>query len=114
MYNSPQLFNNNIKDYYYEIVYNNKQTHKLNQDELTKLTTEEIKNITLFSKMFLNIDNYIKQIILFTKDTPTLVNGKLTYYYVMKESSVIHYNNFEILEAFDEVMISKIIQLNLL
>ncbi len=109
MYTPPSPFNNNIKNYYYEIVYNNKHIHKLNQNELNNLTSEEIKNITLFSKIFIN---WKKQIILFTKDTPTLLNGKLTYYYATKEKYMIHYNDFQVLDTFDENMISKIIQLN--
>ncbi len=107
------MSNFNIQDYidYYYIVNfkNDNNEYKISKNELKKIT--HIEHIRLFMKAYIKKDKGEHWIVLFSTDTPTLANNKLTYYHMTKEKSMKD-NQYNILDNNEENIIQYILDKN--
>lgn len=100
----------NYNDFYYIVSYKNENNqYKISKNELEKI--EHIENISLFMKIYIQKDKYERWIVLFTNDTPTLVNNKRTYYYMTKEKSMNDYQ-YNIFDNNEDTIIQYILDKN--
>ncbi len=83
-----------------ELILNNNELN----DYLNNSSIEDIKNINCFIKIYKFDNDFEKWIVLFSDDTPSKINDKITYYSLDKDKSILNYG-FNILNNLDEKII---------